>query len=126
MDDFVSLEIFMHQGCRVQRKQIHSNALVDATLRVVTVTRYCSSQSSPTASFPLYRVLSLPVVLTWNHQCGTKTTCTTVTKPRIFPNHAQIINWISNINNCIPLVPPFRPLCDPGSVPPSLITAMAF
>ena len=34
----------MRQGHRVQRKQIHSNALVDATLRVVTVTLYCSSQ----------------------------------------------------------------------------------
>ena len=44
MNDFVSLEIFMRQGRRVQRKQIHSNALVDATLRVVTVTLYCSSQ----------------------------------------------------------------------------------
>ena len=44
MNDFVPLEIFMRQGRRVQRKQIHSNAVVDATLRVVTVTLYCSSQ----------------------------------------------------------------------------------
>ena len=44
MNDFVSLEIFMRQGRRVQRKQIQSNDLVDATLRVVTVTLYCSSQ----------------------------------------------------------------------------------
>ena len=44
MNDFVSLEIFMCQGRRVQRKQIQSNDLVDATLRVVQVTLYCSSQ----------------------------------------------------------------------------------